>query len=103
LKIKPVPQVVLDGATDPLCEHYEQLRRYVLEASEVPGQVYGLGVMLQKGMRVWIEATYEHCQVKAADGHVDSHKAAGMLSSVQTELATMLAGIVLNHNQKEAS
>ena len=102
LKMKPIPQIVLNGATDPLCEHYEQLRRYVLEASDMTGQVYGLGVLLQKGMRAWIEATYEHCQVKAAYDHVDSHKAAGMLSSVQTELARMLAGIVLNHNQKEA-
>ena len=102
LKMKPVQQVVLNGATDPLCEHYEQLRGYVLEASDMPGQVYGLGVLLQKGMRAWIEATCEHCQVKAADGHVDSHQAGGMLSSVQTELAGMLAGIVLNHNQRGA-
>ena len=61
--MKPVQQVVLNGATDPLCKHYEQLRGYVLEASDMPGQVYGLGVMLQKGMRAWIEATCEHCQV----------------------------------------
>jgi hypothetical protein len=53
-------------------------------------------------MRAWIEATCEHCQVKAADGHVDSHEVGGMLSSVQTELAGMLAGIVLNHNQRGA-
>ena len=100
--MKPVAQVVLNGATDPLCEHYEQLRGYVLEACDMPGQVYGLGVMLQKGMRAWIEATCEHSQVKPAYCHVDSHKAAGMLSSVQTELAGMLAGIVLNHNLREA-
>lgn len=100
--MKPVPQVVLNGATDPLCEHYEQLRGYVLSASDMPGQVYGLGVLLQKGMRAWIEATCEHCQVKAAYGNVESHEAAGMLSSVQTELARMLAGIVLNHNHREA-
>ena len=100
--MKPVQQVVLNGATDPLCEHYEQLRGYVLEASDMPGQVYGLGVLLQKGMRAWIEATCEHCQVKPADGHVDSHEVGGMLSSVQTELAGMLAGIVLNHNQRGA-
>ncbi len=99
--MKPVPQVVLNGATDPLCEHYEQLRGYVLEASDTSGQVYGLGVLLQKGMRAWIEVTCEHSQVKAADGHVDSHEVAEMLSSVQTELAGMLAGIVLNHNLRE--
>jgi hypothetical protein len=58
--------------------------------------------MLQKGMQAWIEATSEHSQVEAAYGHVDSHKAAGILSSVQTEFARMLAGIVLNHNQREA-
>jgi hypothetical protein len=102
LKKKSVQQAVLNGATDPLCEHYEQLRGYMLEVSDMPGQVYGLGVMLQKGMRAWIEATCEHSQVKAAYGNVDSHEVAGMLSSVQTELARMLAGIVLKHNHREA-
>ena len=102
MKRKPVQQVVLDRATDPLCEHYEQLRHYVLEASDMPDQVYGLGVMLQKGMRAWIEATCEHSQVPPADGQVDSHKAVGMLSSVQIELTRMLASIVLNHNHREA-
>jgi hypothetical protein len=100
--MKPVAQVVLNGATDPLCEHYEQLRRYVLEGSDMSGQVYGLGVLLQKGMRAWIEATCEHTQVEASYGNGGCRQAGGMLSSVQTELARMLAGIVLNHNLREA-
>ncbi|MBW1700420.1 MAG: hypothetical protein JRK26_27005 [Deltaproteobacteria bacterium] len=67
----------------------------------MPGQVYGLGVMLQKGMRAWIEATSDYYQVEAAYGYVDSHKAPGILSSVQTEFARLLASIVVHHNQKE--
>ena len=53
-------------------------------------------------MPAWIEAASEHSQIKVAYGNVDSHNAAGILSSVQTKLARMLAGIVLNHNQRGA-
>jgi hypothetical protein len=49
----------------------------------------GLGVRLQKEMRAWIEATCDHFRVTAADGHDDSHKAAGIHFPVQTELAGM--------------
>lgn len=85
-------------AADVLCEHYEQLRCYVLEASGIPGQVYGLGVILQKGMLAWTEAVSDHCQTEAAGRQADVHEAYGTLSIVQTRLAGMLAGIMLTHN-----
>ena len=91
------------GVTDPLCKLYEQLRSYVLEASDVGGQVYGLGVMLRQGMQAWIEATLEHTQLEQDPGNAVSQKAPRILSSVQAELTIMLAAIVLNRSQKEVA
>ena len=91
------------GATDPLCKLYEQLRSFVLEASDVGGQVYGLGVMLRQGMRAWIETTVEYAQVEQDTGNTVSQKTSWIVSSVQAELTRMLAAIVLNRSQKEVA
>lgn len=91
------------GHTDPLCKLYEQLRSFVLEVSDMPGQVYGLGVMLRQGMRAWIEATLEYTQVEQDPGIAVSQKTSWITSSVQAELTRMLAVIVLNRSQKEVA
>lgn len=91
------------GAADPLCKLYEQLRSYVLEASDVTGQVYGLGVMLRRGMRAWIAATLEYTQEKQDPGITVSQKTSLIVSSVQADLTRMLAVIVLNRSQKEVA
>lgn len=91
------------GAADPLCKLYEQLRSSVLEATGVPGQVYGLGVLLRQGMRAWIEATLEYAQVEQEAGHVVTPKTSWIVSSVQAELTIMLASIVVKHSQKEVA
>ena len=89
------------GAAAPLCKLYEQLRSYVLEASDATGQVYGLGVMLRQGMRAWIEATLEYTQEEQDPGIAVVQKPSWIASSVQAELTRMLAVIVLNRSQKE--
>lgn len=94
-------ELTCPGATDPLCKLYEQLRSYVLEASDVPGQVYGLGVMLRQGMRAWIEATLEYTQLEQSSDNTISHKHRWVHSSVQSELTIMLATLVLKHREKE--
>lgn len=91
------------GASDPLCKLYEQLRSFVLEASDVPAQAYGLGVMLRQGMRAWIEATVEYVQVEQDPGNAVSLKTSWIVSSVQADLTKMLAAIVLNRCQKEVA
>lgn len=91
------------GAADSLCKLYEQLRSYVLEASDVTGQVYGLGVMLRQGMRAWIAATLEYTQVEQEPDIAVSQKTSWIASSVQAELTRILAVIVLNRSQKEVA
>ncbi len=101
LKIEPAEKAVSKEVSSALCDRYENLRCYVLQASGVPGQVYGLGVMLQKGMLSWIEAMFDHLQIEAVYDNTDFHEVPGILTSVQTEFSRMLAGIVINHNKKE--
>ena len=96
-------KLACSGATDPLCKLYEQLRSFVLRESDMPGQVYGLGVMLRQGMWAWIEATVEYAQLKQASGNAVSQKTSWTLSFVQAELTIMLASIVLKHSQKEVA
>lgn len=96
-------ELTCPGAADPLCKLYEQLRSSVLEPSGVPGQVYGLGVMLRQGMRAWIEATLEYAQVEQDSGHVVTPNTSWVLSSVEAELTIMLATIVIKHSQKEVA
>ena len=95
-------EMACPGATDPVCELYEQLRSYVLETAARPGPVYGLGVMLRQGMRAWIEATLEYAQLEPDPGPDVSPKPPRILSCVQAELTIMLAGIVLTHSRGEA-
>jgi len=91
------------GATDPLCKLYEQLRSYMLGASDRLGQVYGLGVMLRQGMRAWIEATLEYAQLEPDPGCAVSQKPPRILSYLQAELTIMLASIVLTHSRREVA
>lgn len=93
LKMKPAKNVVLDS--DALCDHYEHLRSYVLKTYDTPVQAYGLGVMLQKGMRAWIEATSDHFQVELFYSNIDSNEPLETLSPMQTQLAGIMAGIII--------
>jgi hypothetical protein len=91
--MRPVKKVVLNS--DALCDHYEHLRSYVLKTYDTPVQVYGLGVMLQKGMRAWIEATSDHFQIKLFYGNIDSNDPPETLSPMQTQLVGIMAGIII--------
>ncbi|MBU1344038.1 MAG: hypothetical protein KKE44_26615 [Proteobacteria bacterium] len=91
--MKPAKNVVLDS--DALCDHYEHLRSYVLKTYDTPVQAYGLGVMLQKGMRAWIEATSDHFQVELFYSNIDSNEPLETLSPMQTQLAGIMAGIII--------
>jgi hypothetical protein len=100
LKKTPGQAFDLNAANDTLCEHYEQMRSYVLEAS-ASGQIYGLAVMLQKGMCAWVEVACEYVQPKNLAGGTDLKRQPVLLSSAQKELSAMIAGMILNHGWKE--
>ncbi|MCG7852576.1 MAG: hypothetical protein MIO92_08645, partial [Methanosarcinaceae archaeon] len=86
--------------TERLCDLYEQLRSFVLEGSSLPGQVYGLGVLLRQGMRAWMAACVEHAQLERASNNVVYKVAPCLPSSMQEELTRTLASLVLNNNER---
>lgn len=87
------------GGTELLCDLYEQLRSFVLQGSGLPGQFYGLGVLLRQGMVAWIAACVEHTRLEAASGNMVYQVAPGLPPSMQAELTRTLASIVLNNNR----
>jgi hypothetical protein len=89
------------GETERLCDLYEQLRGFVLEGSALPGQVYGLGVLLRQGMRAWMAACVEHAQLERASNNVVYQVAPCLPLSMQEELTRALASLVLNTNERE--
>ena len=89
------------GETERLCYLYEQLRGFVLEGSGLPGQVYGLGVLLRQGMRAWMAACVEHAQIERASNYVVYQVALCLPLSMQEELTRALASLVLNNNERE--
>jgi len=86
--------------TEPLCELYEQLRGFVLEGSGLPGQVYGLGVLMRQGMLAWMSACVEHAQLERASNNVVYKVAPCLPSCMQEELARTLASLVLSNNER---
>ena len=54
------PKTTLNN--DILIDHYELLRAYAFKNINISIPVYGLGVMMQKGMKAWIEAFSDHFQ-----------------------------------------
>ena len=84
-----------------LCDLYEQLRSFVLEGSALPGQVYGLGLLLRQGMRAWMSACVEHTEFERASNNVVYKVAPCLALSMQEELTRTLASLVLNTNERE--
>jgi len=93
IAIRMEPRVILNS--DALCDHYEQLRSYTLKTTDIPVHLYGLGVMLQKGMQTWIEATSEHFQASSFHDNIDSNESLKTLSPMQTQLAGIMADIII--------
>jgi hypothetical protein len=89
------------GAAGRLCELYEQLRGFVLEGLGLPGQVYGLGVLMRQGMGAWMTACVEHAQLDRASNNVACQVAPCLPSSMQEELTRTLASLVLSNNEME--
>jgi len=91
------------GATDPLTELYEHVRSFVLQGSGLPGEVYGLGVLLRQGMRTWIETCMEHAHLERASGTAVLQVASRLPCCDHAEVTRLLAGMVLNTIEKEGA
>lgn len=79
---------------------YERMRRQVLGDFAGRGATVGLGVLMAQGMGAWILRYREFTPVAADAGCHDS-LAVPIPIPLQTQVAAMIAGMVLNRNRRE--
>lgn len=86
-----------------LRELYERLRDYMLNTLDNAGEVYGLGVIVLRGMPAWIKAA----SLYAAD--LDCHPNNKGLEAIRlqpvekTQLQEILADVLIQHCHREVS
>jgi hypothetical protein len=85
-----------------LRELYERLRDYVLNALDKPIEVYGLGVIVLRGMSAWIKAASQYADVQC---HPEKHgrESIRLQPIEKTQLQQILADVLIQHCHKEVS
>lgn len=79
---------------------YERLREYALHTLESPAQVYGLGVIMLRGMPAWIKAVaaYTNMQYYTNNKELRTIK---IQSVERNQLEEILAVMVIQHCHKQ--
>ena len=83
-----------------LCELYEQLREYVLNALDNPAQVYGLGVILLRGMHAWIKAASQYADVQCPSNN-NKLQSIRLQPVENAQLQQILADVLIQHCHRE--
>jgi hypothetical protein len=78
-----------------LAAHYERLRREAIRASTHGKEGLGLALFLRRGMAAWIEA-WSQCITVEKDARSRSVSNEVLPSEVRSQIATLLAGMILN-------
>ena len=86
---------------DDIKERYEQLRSHVVDSPECYGHGAGFGVFLRQGMVGWMLTCPARREVRTDSTPLVSPDTASLRGAAEGELIGMLAGILLNHRQKE--
>jgi len=84
---------------------YEQLRQHVLAGPVATGGAYGLGVLINQGMQVWMEICAKEYGRRPQQGHACSGDAQvwrGLSQPVQKELTVVVATMVLKMKTEES-
>jgi hypothetical protein len=86
------------GAHPDLTEQYEQLRSEVTSHSEHAREGSGLALFLRRGMTAWMQA-WSQC-TGTPKGHSQAVMPAAIPIDLRTQVATLLAGIILGLHQE---
>jgi hypothetical protein len=86
------------GAHPDLAEQYEQLRREATGHSEHERKGLGLAFFLRRGMTAWMQA-WSQCTV-TPKAHSQPAMPAAIPIDLRTQVATLLAGIILSLHQE---
>ena len=94
-----VPETLM-YALGQLTEQYEQLRREATSCSEHAAQGLGLALFLRRGMTAWMQAWSQCTDHAAPDTHPRPATPAAVPLDLRTQIATLLAGIILGLQQE---
>jgi hypothetical protein len=86
-----------------LTEQYEQLRREATGRSEHEVQGLGLALFLRRGMTAWMQAWSQCTGCAAPNTHPRPATPAAVPRDLRTQIATLLAGIILGLQQEATS
>jgi hypothetical protein len=86
-----------------LTEQYEQLRREATCCSEQAAQGLGLALFLRRGMTAWMQAWSQCTDCAAPKTHPWPATPAAVPMDLRTQIATLLAGIILGLQQEATS
>jgi hypothetical protein len=90
-------------STPDLTEQYEQLRREATSHSEHGGEGLGLALFLRRGMTAWMQAWSQCTEQVPPAAHPQPATAAIVPIDLRTQIATLLAGIILGPRQEATS
>ena len=84
-----------------LTAHYEQLRRDAMSRSSRSGGGLGLALFLRRGMTAWMHAWSECADVETETCSISGAKET-IPADMRSQLATLLAGMILSLRQEAA-
>jgi hypothetical protein len=85
-----------------MADLYERMRGQVLSGCASLGGTVGLGILMTQGMGAWMQRCREFTPLLADAGRHDT-PAAPIPVEVETQVAAMIASMVLNRNRRELS
>lgn len=88
---------------DSLCALYEALRGCALGVLETSAHVYGLGVLLLKGMATWMDSSRRYAVMDVGVEPRIIESPARLSASEQSQLSGILAEIVIRQCCPEVS
>jgi hypothetical protein len=88
------------SAHSDLTVQYEQLRREATSRSGHAAQGLGLALFLRRGMTAWMQAWSQCTDCAAPNAHPRPATAAAVPMDLRTQIATVLAGIILGLQQE---
>jgi hypothetical protein len=80
---------------------YEQLRNQVLGVNGKPPRGPGLAVLLERGMKAWIEAYRQWSALTAASRTARSPLSTSLLAPVQNDVIVLFTGMLLARTVRE--
>lgn len=86
-----------------LGELYERLREHALDVWGTPAPVYGLGVIVLKGMPAWAKAASQYADAQRQPDNNQQENIIRLETVEKTQLQRILADVLVQHCHREVA